>query len=76
MPSSGIEELRASLKLGFVLPGSPTVIDLVMQNRDQYQAALKAADIAFAATGEPDPNAMTTFIGDLLVQQLSTVPEE
>lgn len=63
-----------SLKLGFVLPGSPTVIDLVMQNRDQYQAALKVADIAFEAGGEPDLGAMSSFIGNLLIQQLSSVP--
>jgi Fic family protein len=65
-----------SLKLGFVLPGSPTVIDLVMQNREEYQAALKAADIGFAAAGEPDLDAMSAFIGNLLVAQLSTVPAE
>lgn len=64
-----------SLRLGFVLPGSPTVIELVMQQRDEYQTALKAADIAFEATGEPDLTAMIDFIGKLLVQQLSTVPE-
>jgi Fic family protein len=63
-----------SLKLGFVLPGSPTVIDLIMRNRDEYQAALKAADVSFEATGEPDLIAMSAFIHRLLTEQLSTVP--
>jgi Fic family protein len=63
-----------SLKLGFVLPGSPTVIDLIMQQRDEYQAALKVADGPFEAGGEPDLSAMSAFLRKLLVQQLSSVP--
>lgn len=62
-----------SLKLGFVLPGTPTVIDLIMQNRDDYQAALKAADIGFAETGEPDLSMMNGFVENLLIQQLAAV---
>lgn len=62
------------LKLGFVLPGSPTVIDLIMQQRDDYQDALKVADGPFESGGEPDLSAMTAFIQRLLVQQLSSVP--
>jgi Fic family protein len=64
-----------SLKLGFVLPGSPTVIDLIMQNRRDYQLALKSADIGYGANGQPDLTAMQNFVGRLLVEQLSTVPE-
>jgi Fic family protein len=62
-----------SLKLGFVLPGTPTVIDLVMQNREEYQAALKVGDIGFAQTGEPDLSAMYAFVEKLLIQQLAAV---
>jgi len=62
-----------SLKLGFVLPGTPTVIDLIMQNRDEYQNALRAADIVFSVQGEPDLTAMTAFVEKLLIQQLSSV---
>lgn len=36
-----------SLKFGFVLAGTPTLIDLIMQNRDDYQSALKVADQSF-----------------------------
>lgn len=64
------------LKIGFFLPGSPTVIDLIMQNRDEYQQALKVADDAYAKTGEPELGPMNTFVGRLLVEQLSTVPAE
>lgn len=63
------------LKIGFFLPGSPTVIDLIMQNRDEYQAALKVADESYAANGSPDLSPMSAFVGRLLVQQLSTVPD-
>lgn len=62
-----------SLKLGFVLPGTPTVIDLIMQNRLDYQDALKAADLSFAINGEPDLTLMSNFIERLLVEQLSTL---
>lgn len=64
-----------SLKLGFVLPGSPTVIDLIMRQRDEYQAALKQADIAFETNGEPDLVAMIEFIDRLLAQQLSSIEQ-
>jgi len=64
-----------SLKFGFVLPGSPTVIDLIMQNRDEYQAALKHADNAFEASGETDLSKMTAFVDDLLARQFSSVPQ-
>lgn len=64
------------LKFGFVLPGSPTVIDQIMSDRPQYEAALKTADAAFAATGEPNLSPMITFLGGLLINQLQTVPPQ
>lgn len=63
-----------SLKFGFVLPGSPTVIDLIMRNRDQYQTALKTADIAFEAGNDPDLTAMVDFIDGLLAEQFASIP--
>lgn len=62
-----------SLRLGFVLPGSPTIIDLIMENREEYQASLKVADMAFDATGAPDLGRMTTYLDDLLARQLSAL---
>ncbi|WP_157726760.1 Fic family protein [Qipengyuania flava] len=61
-----------SLKLGFILPGEKTVIDLIMDNRDDYQNALKVADNAFEANGEPDLAPVTEFIDRLLAEQFST----
>lgn len=61
-----------SLKLGFILPGEKTVIDLIMDNRDDYQNALKVADNAFEANGEPDLAPVTAFIDRLLAEQFST----
>lgn len=62
-----------SLKLGFILPGSPTAIDLIMQNRNEYQDALKKADEAFKATGEPDLVPMINFIDRLVAEQFSSL---
>ena len=62
-----------SLKLGFVLPGSPTVIVLIMRNRPQYQAALKQADIGFERNAQPDLEPMIEFIDQLLAQQLTSI---
>jgi Fic family protein len=62
------------LKYGFTLPGSPTVIDLIMQNRPEYQDALKAADVAFDAAGVPDLTMMVDFVDRLIAQQISSIP--
>lgn len=64
-----------SLRLGFVLPGSPTVIDRIMDERDEYQRTLKVADIAFEQTGRPDLGPMTAFVDRLLAQQLSSIAD-
>ena len=62
------------LKLGFVLGGAPTVIDLIMQNKPEFEAALRAADISLEASGASDLTLMNDFIERLLVQQLSSIP--
>ncbi|HET9639996.1 MAG TPA: Fic family protein [Allosphingosinicella sp.] len=64
------------LKFGFVLPGAPTVIDQIMNDRDEYQTALKVADVKFEQTGEPDLSTMITFLGRLLINQLRSVPPQ
>lgn len=61
-----------SLKMGFVLPGSPTLIDLIMQNREEYQIALKEADLAFVDLGEPNLSRMVEFVQNLLIEQLAS----
>ena len=62
------------LKFGFVLPGTLTLIELVMQNRGEYQDALKIADNAYEASGVADLGAMNTFVERLLREQLSSIP--
>jgi Fic family protein len=62
-----------SLKLGFVLPGAPTVIDQIMEQRGEYQDALKIADKKFESDGSPDLEPMIRFIDWLLARQLSSI---
>jgi Fic family protein len=62
-----------SLKLGFVLPGRVTVIDLIMQQRDDYQSALRMADATFHAVGKPDLEPMNAFIERLLTEQFLSI---
>ncbi len=62
-----------SLKLGFVLPGAPTVIDQIMDQRQEYQDALKAADNQFEAEGVPDLDPMMRFLDRLLATQLNSI---
>lgn len=61
------------LKLGFVLPGERTVIDLIMDQRAEYYAALKVADNAFEAWQEPALEPMIAFVDRLLFDQLSSI---
>lgn len=63
-----------SLKLGFVLPGRPTIIDLIMQDPDEYYAALGVADQSFKEVGEPDLTPMIDLVDRLLADQLSSIP--
>ncbi len=62
------------LKLGFVLPGTKTVIDLIMDQRDDYYAALKVADISYESTGTPDLEPMIAMVDRHLFEQLSSYP--
>ncbi len=62
------------LKFGFVLPGTSTLIELIMQNRHEYQVALKAADTAFETTGTADLTAMNSFVERLLREQFMSIP--
>lgn len=63
-----------SLKFGFVLSGTPTLIDLIMQERPDYQSALKVADRAFEAGLEPDLAPMIELVDRLLAQQFASIP--
>lgn len=63
-----------SLKMGFVLPGEPTLIDLIMQDGSDYQSALRVADNAYELAGVPDLGPMEVLVENLLIQQLASIP--
>lgn len=60
------------LRMGFVLPGSPTVLELIKLNDPEYQAALQVADQGYNETGEPELSAMNALIERLVVEQLTS----
>lgn len=62
------------LKLGFMLPGQVTVIDLIMKNKPEFETVLGIADKTFAETGDVDLEPMKTFLERLLIEQFQSVP--
>lgn len=64
-----------SLKLGFIPAGSPTVIDLIMENKPEYEAALSEADRTLAEQGTVDLTRMEALVLDLFIRQLQTIPD-
>jgi Fic family protein len=63
-----------SMKLGFVLPGTPTLPELVIQHRSDYEDALDLADDAWKE-GRVEVSAMEELIESLLAKQLARVYE-
>jgi Fic family protein len=61
------------LRLGVILPGTMTVIDLIMGNRDKYEAALKNADKSFKETGSPDLGMVRAFLDECLQTQMASI---
>jgi Fic family protein len=59
-----------SIRAGFVLPGTPTIADQIVDNRVPYFEALDAADVAFAG-GKVEVSKMEDLIGALLATQLA-----
>jgi Fic family protein len=63
-----------STKLGVVLPGTPTLPELVIQHRTDYEDALDVADEAWKED-RVDVSAMERLIESLLAKQLARVFE-
>lgn len=61
-----------SIKLGYVLPGSPTIPQQIEENNAHYIKALEMADAA-ARRGEEDVSEMEEMIRAMLAKQLLTV---
>ncbi|WP_152629884.1 hypothetical protein [Haliangium ochraceum] len=57
-----------------MLPGVPTVPSLIAARRDDYLAALKAADAGAREhpDGEPELTSMTTLLEDVVMRQLAS----
>ena len=64
-----------SVRLGFVLPGSPTLPELVIAHRADYEDALDAADAAYKNGKAIDVSKMEQLIESLLAKQLHRVYE-
>lgn len=59
-----------SIRAGVILPGSKTIPDQIVDNRNPYFEALDAADAAFLE-GELDVSKMEDLLGRLLANQLA-----
>lgn len=62
-------------KLGALLPGTPTLPDLIIDHRSSYEEALDAADAALKESGKVDVSKMEALIEGLLAKQLAHVYE-
>lgn len=67
--SRAFSYLILCVKLGFTLPAEKNIPELIVENRDPYYAALRAADAAWI-NGILDLSAMEKLISDLLAIQL------
>lgn len=63
------------LKLGAWLPGETTLPELIRANRDEYVAALRAADSSLGAA-QFDLSALHALLSRLLGEQLASAPAE
>jgi Fic family protein len=64
--------LLLSAKLEFVIPGTKTIPELIVENRDPYYEALRKADSSWEQ-GTVDVTAMEKLMASLLAQQLVLV---
>jgi Fic family protein len=67
--------LLLSAKLGFVIPGTKTIPELIVEQRDAYYEALRKADNSWAQ-GTVDVSAMEELTASLLAQQLVLVHQQ
>lgn len=59
-----------SIRAGSILPGTPTIPDQIVDNRQPYFDALDAADLTFR-DGNIDVSKMEALLGSLLAHQLA-----
>ncbi|MBZ5533369.1 MAG: Fic family protein [Acidobacteriia bacterium] len=59
--------------LGYRLPGTKTIPELIAEDKGPYYSALETADEGFKKTGLPDLSAMEKLVESLLAKQLVEV---
>ena len=65
-----VSYVALSIRAGAVLPGTPTIPDQIVDNRNPYFEALDAADAAYR-DGKIDVSKMETLLAALLAKQLA-----
>jgi Fic family protein len=65
-----------AMKMGYVPPGERTVPELIKENDDEYQLALRKADRAYNATGTPDLSSLEALLDRLIAEQLEAALAE
>lgn len=66
--------LILNLKLGMLLPGSPTLLEQLKERRDDYFDALTAADVSLDQSGVVDLVPLQGLLALLLERQLLSLP--
>jgi Fic family protein len=62
-----------SIRLGYRVPGSPTVPEQIAADKKPYYAALERADAVFEAENRIDVSEMEALLSTLLAKQLASV---
>ncbi len=71
--SRALSYLVLCARLGFALPGEPTIPELIMEDRSPYFEALRAADQALEDGGQIDTSKMESLLDSLLARQLVSI---
>lgn len=71
--SRAVSFLVLCIRLGYLLPGSPTIPDQISRNKNPYYAALESADEAFLKSNDIEVSDMEALLGTLLATQLASV---
>jgi Fic family protein len=72
--SRAVTHLALCVRLGFVPPGSPTIYESIVANRERYIQALREADEAWNA-GILDISLMAQFLDEILGEQIGGATE-
>jgi Fic family protein len=69
--SRAVSYLALSARIGQLIPGTPTIADLIVENKQPYYEALDAADAAWKE-GALDVSVMEELLRRLLTEQLTS----